>query len=421
MIKKKVYFFILIFLFFLFTRADNPRLTLDNAIEEALKNNTRIIQSRQSLEMSKLSLESTKAGSEPSADISQTASISQRKGTNFSDSYSTSLSLRYNILDGGKHDLKVERAHKNYQKQLNNHNKLKLDIKNSVKEAYYKIIQKKEALKVSESIYERRKRDLALIRLKYEAGRENLQAVHESETNLADAEFKLHSSKTEIEDAFFELNILLNRDLYDIYEIDEDEIYNEMEFNDDYKKLLNIALKNRADILNAEIDLKLAELNYKQEEIKDSGELDAAWTNQLSGSEPFRNHSYNIGLTYSISRSLYDGGQDDNKFNELKININQRKDSLESLTVDLKNNLKRAMTSYDLSKRQLQLSKQKLKSSHDIYTLTQLQYEQGDTTYFFLQQKESELTSAEYSHVNALFNLKLQGLRLIQTLGRSTL
>jgi outer membrane protein TolC len=53
-----------------------------------------------------------------------------------------------------------------------------------------------------------------------------------------------------------------------------------------------------------------------------------------------------------------------------------------------------------------------------MYQLTKLQYEQGLTSYFFLQQKESDLTNAENRYVNALYNLRLSGARLEKAWGR---
>ncbi|MDW7987619.1 MAG: TolC family protein, partial [candidate division WOR-3 bacterium] len=41
----------------------------------------------------------------------------------------------------------------------------------------------------------------------------------------------------------------------------------------------------------------------------------------------------------------------------------------------------------------------------EAYQLTKLQYQQGRTSYFFLEQKENELTQAESNYINALFNL----------------
>ncbi len=394
-------------------------MTLDDCIKEALENNPRLNQLKHSINLSASGIESSKADKSPTITLTQDASVSQRKGGNLTDSYTTSLGVRYTIFDSNRSDLSISLSEKSYQKILNNYQQAEIEVISSVKDAYYKIIQKKEALKVSDSILARRKSDLALIKLKYEIGRESMQAVAESESNLADAEYRKISATRELEDAFFELNLLMDRNLWEQYAIDEKSIYDNIEITTDYEKLIDIAFKNRIDISNSKIDIEIAKLNLEQEQVRDKPELSASATNTHSGDKPFENHSYNFGVTYKMTFNLHDGGKKNIRLNDSKIRIIQAEDNYNTLVNNVKNEIKSALTSYELSLKQLDLSRRTLESRRDIYTLTKLQYEQGNTTYFFLQQKESELTNAEYSYINSLYNLKSRAIRLVRTLGRS--
>ncbi|MEO0101999.1 MAG: TolC family protein, partial [candidate division WOR-3 bacterium] len=67
----------------------------------------------------------------------------------------------------------------------------------------------------------------------------------------------------------------------------------------------------------------------------------------------------------------------------------------------------------------LAVRKKMLEAVRSSYQLTKLQYEQGRTTYFFLQQKEGELTQAENNYLNALYNFRLAIATLEKVLGRS--
>ena len=61
-----------------------------------------------------------------------------------------------------------------------------------------------------------------------------------------------------------------------------------------------------------------------------------------------------------------------------------------------------------------------LQAAREMYQLTKLQYEQGLISYFFLQQKESDLTNTENRNVNALYNLRVSVARLQKAWGRSS-
>jgi outer membrane protein TolC len=80
--------------------------------------------------------------------------------------------------------------------------------------------------------------------------------------------------------------------------------------------------------------------------------------------------------------------------------------------------VEQAYSNWELAKKNLEVSETSLHAAQEMYELTRLQYEQGLTSYLFLQQKESSLTQAEHNRANALFNLRVSGARLEKAWGR---
>ena len=71
-----------------------------------------------------------------------------------------------------------------------------------------------------------------------------------------------------------------------------------------------------------------------------------------------------------------------------------------------------AYSDWQLAKKNVQVTGKTLDAAESMYRLTRLQYEQGMTSYFFLQDKENALTNAEYNYTAAVFELYLAVNRL---------
>ncbi|MEO0126108.1 MAG: TolC family protein, partial [candidate division WOR-3 bacterium] len=127
----------------------------------------------------------------------------------------------------------------------------------------------------------------------------------------------------------------------------------------------------------------------------------------------------NWGLGVNLSLPLFNGFATKAKVAEAKISLKQEDWQLLSLGLKVKQEVEEAYTNWQLSEKNLKVREKMLAVVRSAYQLTKLQYEQGRTTYFFLQQKEGELTQAENNYLNALYNFRLAIATLEKVLGRS--
>jgi len=127
--------------------------------------------------------------------------------------------------------------------------------------------------------------------------------------------------------------------------------------------------------------------------------------------------SWSAGIGLSIP--LIDGFSTKAKVNQATIALKQNELNLENLTNNIEQEVRTAYADYELAIKNLEVTNKILEAARAAYQLTKLQYEQGRTSYFFLQQKENELTQAENSYVNALYNLRVLLAQLEKTIGRS--
>jgi outer membrane protein TolC len=116
--------------------------------------------------------------------------------------------------------------------------------------------------------------------------------------------------------------------------------------------------------------------------------------------------------------NLFDGFLRQTKVKDSKSAILQEEFKLKSVDQQIVNDVESAYSNLVLAKKKFEIAQKSVEVAREVYELTKLQYEEGITSYFFLQQKESELTQAEYSNINALYNLRLTGARLQNAIGK---
>lgn len=406
---KKILLLSLLLSGILFFNTSAEILTLDQCISNALENNSAIIQERLKIEALELKVRQSEKDFSPEASVSQGISYSDSSGR---ESYSTRLSLSHTIDDGGTRNNNLSTARLNLKRAQSDYRNLINNTVYSISDLYYRIQQKKQSIELQNSILERRKKDLVLIRLKYHAGKESLQAVNESETSYKEAEYRKLKEERELGNIYFELNTDMGKPLTYEFDIVQDKM-DYIKYDSD--TLINISLENRPDLKRLEISKDIELLSRKNIFASYSPKLTASVSESLSGDEIFRNDSFSASL--SLSYKLYDGGkkniliqESDNSLKSLESDISELKDSI---TIEVFNALK----NYELAYAKLQIDELTLKAKKDIYMLTKLKYEQGSETYFVFQTKENDLSQAEYNYVSSLYNLRNSLLTLQKVAG----
>jgi outer membrane protein len=138
----------------------------------------------------------------------------------------------------------------------------------------------------------------------------------------------------------------------------------------------------------------------------------------LSG-DNFLEQSNNWSAGVGLSLPIFNGFSTQAKVKQATISIKQNDLKLQDLINNIESEVKQSYSDLALAKKNVEVSNKTLEAAQDAYQLTKLQYEQGRTSYFFLQQKESELTQAENGNVNALYNLRTSVAVLEKAIGRS--
>jgi outer membrane protein len=286
----------------------------------------------------------------------------------------------------------------------------------SVKEAFFNILLKQEQIALAEDVLKRRNEDLVLIRLKYDAGRESSPAVKEAEASLLQAEYDKKQAQEELNLARIELNLLLSRPRRaEISVTYEDQGVEFPALDGLIADAKNLRPDMRAEKVNTEV-LK-AQVTQAKSDYYPRISVSSSYGWQGEGLS-IQDGSWSIG--FSLSLPIFEGFSTKVKVQEANLALSQQDIRLQELEQEIEQEIEQAYSNWELAGRTIEVNDKTLQAKREMYQLTKLQYEQGLTSYFILQQKESDLSSAESRQIAALYNLRVSTARLEKVWGRSS-
>jgi outer membrane protein TolC len=391
-------------------------LTLDNCIALALENNPTLLQTKLNIDQAHAAIIDANSSFYPSLGLS----TGYRLGGTFSDtakgSFSTGLNAQLTLYKGGSIRAGSKIAYKRFAIAEENYRQKVNEIVLSVKQAFFNILQNQEQILLANTILKRRNDDLTLIKLKYNVGRENEPNVQGAEVNLLQAEYNKAQAEQNLALAKSKLSQLLDRPDEDISIRYEDTT---IEFPG-LDSTIKTAEAERPEIIAERINQEVIQTQISQAKSNYFPSVSLSSSYGLGG-EKFLDQKSNWSAGIGLSLPLIDGFSTKAKVREANISLKQEYFKLIDLAYSIEQEVKQAYSDWILAIKNLAVSNKTLEAAQDIYSLTKLQYEQGTATYFELGQKESQLTQAENSYVNALYNLRASTAKLEKAIGGSNL
>ena len=390
-------------------------LTLQECIYLAKENSPKMVQLKTAIEKSQVGMTSAYSSYYPSLNLSSSYRNNEGSSGERTNSYSASLGLSYPFYQGGSIRAGIKIAKARVEIAEENYRQGEDDLILSVKEAFFKILLKQEQIALAEDVLKRRKEDLVFIKLKYDAGRESAPAVKESEASLSQAEYDKKQAEEELTLAKIELNLLIGRPRraeLSIGYTDENISFPSL------NTIIEQAKTERSDIRYQRINKEVLKLQVTQakSDYYPSVSLSSSYGWQGTDLLKLEGGGWSAGL--SLSLSLFDGFSRKAKVKEATLSLTEQDAKIVELEQQIEEEIEQVYSNWELAEKIIEVNSKTLQASREMYQLTKLQYEQGLTSYFFLQQKESDLTNAENRQVNALYNLREAIARLENAWGR---
>ena len=173
-------------------------LTWQDCVKEAAENHPDLISAREKLNKSIASKAITKSSNLPQISGDLSGRTSKKEGEDETEGYSYGISGRQLLFDGFKTANDIAAASEEVKSARFSYQVTSSNIRLNLRNAFVELLRAQELLQITEDIVRRRKQNLDLVKLRYEAGREHKGAVLTAQANLAQAEFEATQARRNI-------------------------------------------------------------------------------------------------------------------------------------------------------------------------------------------------------------------------------
>ncbi len=243
-------------------------LSLQEAINLALAQNTSLKITQKGEDTAKYALEQAKGNNGVSVGLSDSLTTNKTKDTDRQDSNSLSLSGKLPLYSGGKNQANIKKAKIGVESASLTTQRAQEDLKLSVIKAYYDALESKKTVGVRQETVDKYQEHYTNVSQLYAAGSKAKIDVIRSQVELSDARQNLIKAENSYEVDLAELRNYLNIDRSEPLNLTTDFAY--LAFDQDMNACLDYAYANRKDLqvdknslLQQEQAIKAAKAGYQ--------------------------------------------------------------------------------------------------------------------------------------------------------------
>ena len=431
------------------------RLTLDQCIDYALKNNLSIRQSEMNAQISKNNSRQVKAGSLPAlnggaAHTYNFGKTIDRFTNTFADqmvlSQNLFLSTNLTIWSGLTQLNNIRQSEYNYLAAVENVNQQKNDLSLNVATAFLQVVYAEQLKNIQKNQKEISEQQLEQTKKLAEAGTIAIGNIYDVEAQLASDQFNYTSAENNYSVALLTLQQLLNLDSLKNFSIEiptvSEEQYNIKNLN--VQEIYNIALKNQPVMKSASLNLKGAErglaaakgfyspnlsisaalgtgysgLNYNYD--YNYGYSPAGFTNNndtvyLFQVNPIRreiksfadqfNGNINKSISFQLNVPIFNGLRTHTGVTNGKLNVFAQKLNYDLARQQLWKSIVQAHINAVAATEKLNASKRAVEAAENSFRFSETKFNAGTISVFDFSTAKSRLLKAQSDYLNAKFDL----------------
>lgn len=388
-------------------------LTWEDCVDEALKNHPDLVSAMEKVKQARADKDITLSTVLPQISSQVSGKTSKAVSGQTQDSYSYSVTGKQTVFDGFKTAADIGAASetiiaRNYDYAVTSSN-----IRLNLRTAFVTLLRAQQLTSLTKEIGSRRKQNLELVQLRYEAGREHKGALLTAQADLAQAEFEVAQAKRNLSFAQRELTKELGRGekvpieakgTFDIKEVNQKE--------PDFESLADTAPFLKELIAQKEA----ARFNYN------SAQADFFPQVYLNGSLgktssdwPPQDDEWSAGLT--VSFPIFEGGSRIAKVSKAKSQLNQaqadERSGRDSVILTLEETWKNFQDAIDT----VSVKKKFFEATQERAKIASAQYSTGLIAFNDWIIIEDNLVNAKKAYLDAQANLLIAEANWIQAKG----
>jgi outer membrane protein TolC len=363
--------------------AHAEKITFNQAIDLAVKNNLEVQASYEAYKSSQYDKKSTRSSFFPkisaslSYDKSNTETVTS--GTSLTnDGYTGSLNLSQNLFNGFSDYASLKIADSNIMTSEANLQDTKAQISYDLKNAVANYTYAKDSLVLSKDILKRREDNLSMVQLRFENGRENKGSVLLSKAYLEQAKLDFFRAQNAMNISLTFLRRVLNLPEEAVVEItDVPTVLEKTGAEPDYNVIIEntpTAKRFKATLANAN-----ATLESRQSGFYPSWDVNGSIGKTGDDFFPNDQKSWKVGT--SLTWSFFDGGKDYYATTSSNLLVKAAEKKLENQNLELKRVLRDSYSTFNESIQAVKVSTAFLEALKVRADISRSKYNNGLTTF----------------------------------------
>lgn len=378
-------------------------LSLDDAIEMALAQNTSLKVTKKGEETAEAKVRQAKGNNGVSVSVSDNLSTGKSRGSERRDSNSLNLSGSLPIYTGGKNQANIKSSEIGVDTARLATERGQEDLKLSVIKAYYDALEAKKTIAVDQESVDNYQAHLTNVQQLYSAGSKAKIDVLRSSVELSNARQDLIRAQNSYEVKLANLRNYLNMDREEPLTLTTDFFFER--FDTPMGEAIEYAYGNRKDlqadvyaIEQRELDIKAAKAGFLPSL---SLSLGAGQSNDFN---PNNDNSHNWSAGLGVNWNIFDSGVTKAKVDEAKIardvaKLNLQKDRE---TVDL--NLRTAYYNMREAEKRLDSTSDAVGQAEEDYYIAKEKYRAGEGLMLDIIDAQLALSTAKLNNISAQYD-----------------
>ena len=424
--------------------AQEPLLTKEEAIEQALEQNFNILVARNDVKIASNNKNILNTGYLPSVTGLSGANYNRDDSTiEFpgqvdedgnprpdltidkaeSQRYNAGLNLDYTLFDG------LGRLY-NYRILKEQYNLSELQARQTIEltivelmSVYYEIARLTENENVQQEALEISKDRIKRLQYAFEYGQATKLDILNAEVDLTNDSINLLNTQQLLNNAKRDLNVVLNRDLTHVFEVDTTvRFLPELEID----VILESASENNVTVLQTESNLAINDYDIK---VSKSGYLPRigllgsyGWNLNQSAASAFfpgvNNETFSLGVGASLTWNLFDGGTTITRVKNSKIAYKNQELLKNQVLLEVDRDILNALETYENRLEIFKIQEQAVITNESNFARSREQFQLGRITSIQFRQAQIDLLNARTVKNLAKYDAKLAEIQLLQLAGQ---
>ena len=403
MYKKRIAVLMVSVIFFCMSTAYCKDISLDDAIQMALANNTGLYGTLENEDVAKAELSRARGENGLTLTLSDSFEINKNESTKPVESTSNRLSGNIPLFTGGKNqasiesgELGVKSAHLRTERECE-------DLKFQVIQAYYNAVQMKRTIAVRQEAVDNYTAHYDNVSQLYAAGDKARVDVLRASVELSNAQYDLTQAKNDYEVRIATLRNYLNIDRDTSLTLTEDFGYSP--FNNSLSECINYAYIHRKDLLIDLYTLRQKELAIKIAQSEYLPNVSFSIGTGLGGSNSPNwslEHDFSTGI--SATWNIFDTGVTRAQINSAKSdrNVAQITYNKDREQVDL--TVRESYYNMRGAESQLKSTQDAVKQAEEDYFIAKEKYRAGEGIMLDVLDAQKSLSDAQLNHIMTQFD-----------------